>query len=82
MEVVATVIQANINWVDEQECTRSSVVDSDELDAEKAEANHPSNKFQHIAFGSICPVLTVTEVESMHTRDSKDAFLSFHTKLG
>ena len=64
----------------QQEHTRSSVVDSDELDTEEAEANHPSNEFQHIIFGSICPVLTVTEVESMHTRDSKDA-LAFTLNL-
>ena len=83
MEVVATIIRADIDRVDEQKRTRSSAADSDELDAEGAEANrHPSNNFQRIVFGSICPVLTVTEVESMRTRDTEEAFLSFRTKLG
>jgi len=82
MEVVATVIRADIDRVDEQERTRSSAADSDELDAEGAEANCPINDFRRIIFGSISPVLTVAEVESMCTRDSEDAFLSFRTKLG
>jgi hypothetical protein len=82
MEVMATIIQADIDRVDEQKCTRSSAADSDELEAEGAEANLPGNDFQRIVFGSICPVLTVTEVESMRTRDTEEAFLNFRTKLG
>jgi len=82
MEVVATIIRADIDRVDEQKRTRSSAADSDELEAEGAEANHPGNDFQRIVFGSICPVLTVAEVESMRTRDTEEAFVNFRTKLG
>ena len=82
MEVVATIIHADIDWVDEQKRTRSSAADSDELEAEGAEANRPSNNFQCIIFSSICLVLTVTEVESMCTRDTEEAFVNFRTKLG
>jgi hypothetical protein len=48
MEVMATIIQADIDRVDEQKCTRSSAADSDELEAEGAEANLPGNDFQRI----------------------------------
>jgi len=79
MQVVASIIRAEIDTQDEKQRLKPAAEESDDLDAVGAEADADPIMQNRVIFGSVRPETTLDNLEHLHVGDT--AFHGLHLKL-
>jgi len=79
MQVVASIIRAEIDHQDEKQRPKPASEESDDLDAVGAEAHVDPITQNRVIFGSFQPETTLDNLEHLHAGDS--AFNGLHLKV-